>query len=84
MKKDYLNNLDELSNRIKNEAPKIPIQQIKAVKKKMTEDNGHFNIWIPKELLKQVKTFAVQEELSIREIGIRALELYLIEKSNSK
>ena len=77
MKKDYLNNLDELSNRIKNEAPKTPIQQVKAVKKKMSEDNGHLNIWIPKDLLKRVKTFAVLEELPVREIGIQALEMYL-------
>lgn len=77
MKKDYLKNLNDLSDRIKNEAPKIPIQQVKSVKVKVPKDNGHLSIWIPKDLLKRVKTFAIQEDISIKEIGTAALELFL-------
>jgi len=77
MKKDYLKNINDLSEQIKTEAPKTPIQQVKAVKVKISEDNGHFSIWIPKDLLKRVKTFAIQEDMPIKEIGIKALELYL-------
>lgn len=77
MKKDYLKNLNDLSDRIKNEAPKIPIQQVKSVKVKVPKDNGHLSIWIPKDLLKRVKTFAIQEDISIKEIGAAALELFL-------
>lgn len=83
MKKDYLKNLNDLSDRIKNEAPKIPIQQVKSVKVKVPKDNGHLSIWIPKDLLKRVKTFAIQEDTSIKEIGTAALELFLSTRSKS-
>jgi hypothetical protein len=83
MKKDYLKNVNDLSDRIKNETPKIPIQQVKAVKVKVSEDNGHLSIWIPKDLLKRVKTLAIQEDIPIKEIGAKALELYLSTRPKS-
>lgn len=83
MKKDYLKNLNDLSHRLKNEAPKTPIQKVKAVKKKISEDNGHFSIWIHKDLLKRVKTLAIQEDISIKEIGTAALELFLSTRPKS-
>ena len=48
-----------------------------SVKVKVSADNGHLSIWIPKDLLKRVKTLSIQEDILIKEIGAKALELYL-------
>lgn len=76
---DYKSKLGSLADKLKSEEPKIPIQEInpiliKAVNK---EIEGQLNVWIPKTLLKKVKSFGVNNELTSKEITIKALEEFL-------
>ena len=76
---DYKNKLGNLADRLKNEEIKTPIQEVGPVKnlsnKKQPE--GQLNVWIPKTLLKKVKTYGLETELSQKDIAILALEKFL-------
>jgi hypothetical protein len=76
---DYKNKLGNLADRLKNEEIKTPIQEVGPVKnlsnKKQPE--GQLNVWIPKTLLKKVKTYGLEKELSQKDIAILALEKFL-------
>jgi len=79
----YQNKLGNLANKLKQEQPKTPMQEVKPVKVQAAKDpEVQFNNWIPKDLLKQLKTFALEHDRSLKDINIQALELFL--KSNSK
>ncbi|MFD2148665.1 hypothetical protein [Mucilaginibacter antarcticus] len=77
---DYKNKLGNLADRLKNEEPKTPIQEVNPVKNNISgkEEEGQLNVWIPKTLLKKIKNYGVEQELSQKEIAIRALEKYLL------
>ena len=76
---DYKNKLGNLADRLKNEEIRTPIQEVGPVKnlsnKKQPE--GQLNVWIPKTLLKKVKTYGLEKELSQKDIAILALEKFL-------
>lgn len=76
---DYKNKLDSLANRLKTEEPKTPIQEVSPVKSKTAdkEPEGQLNVWIPKTLLKKMKTYGVEQEKSQKDITILALEQFL-------
>ena len=79
---NYTDKLGAFANKIKSEAPKVPIQEIKPIepeKKKAPtkEPEAQLNVWIPKPLLKRVKSHGIEEDLSLKEITIKALEAYL-------
>lgn len=77
---DYKNRFDNLANKLKSEEVKTPIQEVSPVKTPNTakkEEEGQLNVWIPKSLLKKVKGYALEEELSLKEITIKALEGYI-------
>lgn len=76
---DYKNKLGSLADRLKNEEPKTPIQEVNPVKSKSgeKEPEGQLNVWIPKKLLKKMKNFGVEQELTQKDITILALEKYL-------
>ena len=80
---NYKNKLDSLADKLKQERPKTPIQEVLPVKVpadvKVAE--VQFNNWIPKTLLKRVKAHGVEHDLSLKDINIRALELYLSHKA---
>ncbi|WP_207536283.1 hypothetical protein [Desertivirga arenae] len=76
----YKNKLDSLANKLKSEDVKIPIQEVSPVKTSgvaKKEEEAQLNVWIPKSLLKKVKGYALEEELSLKEITIKALEEFL-------
>ncbi|MFD2148727.1 hypothetical protein [Mucilaginibacter antarcticus] len=52
---DYKNKLGNLADRLKNEEPKTPIQEVNPVKNNISgkEEEGQLNVWIPKTLLKK-------------------------------
>ncbi|MGI4806463.1 MAG: hypothetical protein ACRYFL_16965 [Janthinobacterium lividum] len=78
---DYKNKLGGLADRLKKEEPKMPIQEVSPVKNKVIEKEpeGQLNVWIPKTLLKKMKTYGVNQEKSQKDIVILALKKFLAE-----
>lgn len=80
---DYKSKLGNLADKLKQEQPKTPIQEVHPVKVatpvKVTE--VQLNTWIPKALLKKAKAYGLEHELSLKEINIQALELFLEHKN---
>lgn len=78
---DYKNKLGGLADRLKKEEPKMPIQEVSPVKNSIVEKEpeGQLNVWIPKTLLKKMKTYGVNQEKSQKDITILALEKFLSE-----
>jgi hypothetical protein len=73
---DYKNKLGGLANRLKEEHPKTPIQEVAPVKSKLTDKlpEVQLNVWIPKMLLKAMKNYGLEKELSQKDITILALQ----------
>jgi len=80
---NYKDKLGGLAEKLKKEQPKTPIQKVEPVKPAPTpkEPEAQFNNWIPKPLLKRVKAYGVEYDLSLKDINIQALELYLSQKA---
>lgn len=82
---DYKKKLGSLADKIKNEKPQTPIQQVLPVEpitQPAKAEEARFNNWIPRELKRKVKAFGVQHDLSQKEITIQALEKFLEEKQS--
>lgn len=80
---DYKKKLGSLADKIKNEVPQTPIQQVLPVKHQPAleeEEEARFNNWIPKGLKRKVKAYGVQHDISQKDITIRALQNFLKEK----
>ena len=88
----YKNTLSQLSDKLKSESPKTPIQEVRpveqaptvipvstatALNKGKSAGEAHLNCWIPNELMQQLKIHAAKSGKSIKQISIEALELYL-------
>ncbi len=73
--------MDGLANRLKSEQPKTPIQEVKpvAIKEIAKAEIAQLNVWIPKDLVKRMKSYGIEKELSLKEITTLALEAYLKE-----
>jgi len=79
---DYKKKLGGLADKLKQERPKTPIQEVLPVKPTTAkEPEVQFNNRIPKALLKRVKAYGLEHELSLQDINIQALELYLRQKA---
>ncbi|MBS1519832.1 MAG: hypothetical protein JST50_02455 [Bacteroidetes bacterium] len=80
---NYKNKLGSLADKLKQERPKTPIQEVQPVKVEAVVKVAEvqFNNWIPKTLLKRVKAHGVEHDLSLKDINIQALELYLSHKA---
>jgi hypothetical protein len=80
---DYKNKLGSLADKLKKEQPRTPIQEVLPVKAETvpSEPEVQFNNRIPKGLLKRLKTFGLEYDESLKDINIRALELYLSHKA---
>jgi hypothetical protein len=81
--KDYKNKLGGLADKLKQERPATPIQEVIPIKAVAgpNEPEVQFNNRIPKGLLKRLKTFGVEYDESLKDINIQALELYLSHKA---
>lgn len=82
---DYKKKLGTLAEKIRNEAPQAPLQQVLPVKPlqvsaKLIE--VRFNNWIPKDLRKQIKAYGVEHEISQKDITIQALRDFLRNNNN--
>jgi hypothetical protein len=81
---DYKNKLGNLADKLKKERPNTPIQEVLPVKVAApAEPEVQFNNRIPKGLLKRLKTFGLEYDESLKDINIRALELYLQSKQQT-
>lgn len=80
---NYKDKLGGLANKLKQERPQIPIQEVQPVKVEMALKTVEvqFNNWIPKALLKRLKAFGVEHDISLKEINIQALECFLTNKA---
>jgi hypothetical protein len=47
----------------------------------LKEDEAQLNVWIPKSLLKRMKTYGVECDTSLKDISIDALNSFLDGKS---
>ncbi|MCD8739316.1 hypothetical protein LT679_01770 [Mucilaginibacter roseus] len=75
---DYKKRLGGLADKLKKEPPKTPVQEVQSVKQATPkEPEVQFNNRIPKALLKLVKAYGLEHEVSLQDINIQALEFYL-------
>ncbi|MDN5286622.1 MAG: hypothetical protein JWR38_2896 [Mucilaginibacter sp.] len=80
---EYKNKLGSLANKLKTDAPKIPIQEVHPVKSFIhdKEEEAQLNTWIPKGLLKRMKSYGIDQDLSLKDINILALKFFLDAKA---
>ncbi|RCH54386.1 hypothetical protein DJ568_13965 [Mucilaginibacter hurinus] len=80
---DYKNKLGGLADKLKKDAPKTPIQEVHPIRQSaaLKEDEAQLNVWIPKSLLKRMKTYGVECDTSLKDISIDALNSFLDGKS---
>lgn len=76
---DYTGKLGGLANKLKTEKPKIHIQEVSPVKtsEKAECKESQLSTWIPTTLYKDMKRTALEEDLSIKEITVLAIEAFL-------
>ena len=85
MEKNYKEKRNSFAERLKSEPAVVNIQQVEpivSVMPKIEESKAEeiqINAWIPKDLMKRVKTKAVMDEKSIKEIVVEALMRYVAE-----
>ncbi|WP_147322089.1 hypothetical protein [Mucilaginibacter conchicola] len=75
----YKDRLGNLADKLKREAPQTPLQEVNPVKEPdlLKEEEAQLNVWIPRSLLKQMKVHGLENDLSLKDISIRALQTYL-------
>jgi hypothetical protein len=76
---DYKDKLGGLADKLKKETPKTPIQEVHPVRQNVIakEDEAQLNVWIPKGLLKRMKSYGVEYDQSLKNINIEALKFFL-------
>ncbi|WP_461451644.1 hypothetical protein [Mucilaginibacter sp.] len=76
---DYKDKLGGLADKLKKETPKTPIQEVQPIRQNtgVKEEEAQLNVWIPKALLKRVKTYGVEFDASLKDISIEALKFFL-------
>ena len=80
---DYKNKLGSLADKLKKSPPQTPIQEVHPVKADAVnkEEEAQLNTWIPKGLLKRMKSYGIDEDLSLKDINILALKFFLDAKA---
>lgn len=75
---DYKNKLGSLADKLKKDPPHTPIQEVHPVKAAtdMKDPEAQLNVWIPKGLLKKMKSYGLEHDLSLKDLNILALELF--------
>lgn len=76
---DYKNKLGGLADKLKKDGPKTPIQEVHPIRQNAApkEDEAQLNVWIPKALLKRIKSYGVEYDISLKDISIDALKIFL-------
>lgn len=81
MADNYKKRMGGLADKLKSDQPKLPIQEVKpvAVKEEVKAETAQLNVWIPKNLVKRMKSHGIEKELSLKDITTKAIEAYLQE-----
>ncbi|WPU94831.1 hypothetical protein SNE25_04755 [Mucilaginibacter sabulilitoris] len=76
---DYKNKLGNLAEKLKKEPAKTPIQEVHPVKEASTEkeEEAQLNTWIPKTLLRRMKSYGIEKDLSLKDLNILAIRYFL-------
>jgi hypothetical protein len=76
---DYKDKLGGLADKLKKDAPKTPIQEVHPIRQSaaVKEDEAQLNVWIPKALLKRMKSYGIEYDASLKDISIDALKFFL-------
>ena len=76
---DYKDKLGGLADKLKKDTPKTPVQEVHPVRQNATlkEAEAQLNVWIPKTLLKRMKSFGLENDTSLKDISIDALKFFL-------
>ena len=76
---DYTKKLGGLADKLKKEPPNTPIQEVHPIKivEETKESEAQLNVWIPKSLLKKMKGYGLDHDLSLKDINIQALQSFL-------
>ena len=81
MESTYKEKRNSFAERLKSEPTALPLQKVEPVtfirEAEPKVEEVQINAWIPKDLMKQVKTKAVMDEKSLKEIITEALIMYL-------
>lgn len=82
---EYKDKLGGLADRLKKSPPRTPLQQVQPLHAEAEPKavEVQFNNWIPKALLKRLKAYALEQETSLKDINIKALELFLKVATNN-
>jgi hypothetical protein len=80
---NYKDKLGGLADKLKTTPVQSPIQKVQPIKAPAPDraTEVQFNNWIPKTLLKRLKTYCIEHEQSVKEFNIEALELLLTTKT---
>ena len=76
---DYKDKLGGLADKLKKDTPKTPIQEVHPIRQSavVKEDEVQLNVWIPKTLLKRMKSYGIEYDASLKDISIDALKFFL-------
>lgn len=83
MEKNYKEKRNSFAERLKSEPAAVTIQKVEPIINTVIPpvevkiEEVQINAWIPKDLMKKVKTKAVIDEKSIKEIVVEALSQYI-------
>jgi hypothetical protein len=80
MEKNYKEKRNSFAERLKTTPAAAQMQKVEPVQTIVIEpkiEEVQINAWIPKDLMKRVKTKAVQEERSLKEVVTEALLAYV-------
>ena len=80
MEKNYKEKRNSFAERLKTAPAAAQMQKVEPVQTVVVEpkiEEVQINAWIPKDLMKRVKTKAVQEERSLKEVVTEALLAYV-------
>jgi hypothetical protein len=83
---DYKNKLGSLADKLKKDPPKTPIQEVHPVKTIDVEkvEEAQLNVWVPKGLLKRMKSYGIEKDLSLKDINVLAVREFLDAKATLK
>ncbi|WP_439698879.1 hypothetical protein ACFGVS_12505 [Mucilaginibacter sp. AW1-7] len=76
---DYKDKLGGLADKLKKDTPKTPIQEVHPIRQStaVKEEEVQLNVWIPKALLKRMKSYGIEYDASLKDISIVALKFFL-------
>lgn len=72
---EYKDKLNNFASRLKAENTSITIQEVRPMKEKtsLKEDETQLNVWIPKSLMKQLKKYSIDHDLTIKDSVVQSI-----------